>query len=60
MKKPRKKKKIYTAEEKVAYKAKKENERRGMGSAPSKKKVVNTDWTTMHQGVKDLIIKERT
>ena len=41
--KPRKQKKIYTAEEKAAYKAKKKNERRGTGPAPSKKKVVNTD-----------------
>ena len=51
--------KIYTAEEKTGYKAKKENERRGTGSAPSKKKVVNTDWTTAHQGIKDSIVKER-
>ena len=57
--KPRKQKKIYTAEEKEAYKEKKENEWRGTGSAPSKKKVVNTDWTTAHQGIKDSIVKER-
>ena len=56
--KPRKKK-MYTAEEKVAYKVKKENERKGTGPAPSKKKVVNTDWTTAHQGIKDSIVKER-
>ena len=59
MTKPRKQKKLYTAEEKAAYKEKKENERRGTGSAPSKKKVVNTDWITAHQGNKDLIVKER-
>ena len=46
--KPRKQKKVYTAEEKAAYKAKKENERRETGPAPSEKKVVNTDWTTAH------------
>ena len=57
--KPRKQKKIYTAEEKAAYKAKKENERRGTGSAPSKKKVVNTDWNMAYQGIKDSIVKER-
>ena len=57
--KPRKQKKIYTAEEKAAYKAKKENERRGMGPAPSKKKIVNTDWTTAYQDIKDSIVKER-
>ena len=57
--KPRKQKKIYTAEEKAAYKEKKEKERRGMGSAPSKKKVVNTDWTTAHQGIKGSTVKER-
>ena len=57
--KPRKQKKIYTAEEKAVYKEKKENERTGTGSAQSKKKVVNTDWTTAHQGIKDSIVKER-
>ena len=57
--KSRKQKKIYTTEEKAACKAKKENERRGTGPAPSKKKVVNTDWTMAHQGIKDSIVKER-
>ena len=56
--KPRKQKKIYTAEKKAANKAKKENERRETGSAPSKKKVVNTDWATAHQGIKNSIVKE--
>ena len=46
--KPRKQKKIYIPEEKAAYKARKENERRGTGPTPSKKKVVNTDWTTAY------------
>ena len=57
--KPRKQKKIYTMEEKAADKAKKENERRGTGPAPSKKKVVNMDWTTAHQGIKDSVVKGR-
>ena len=57
--KPRKQKKRYTTEEKAAYKAKQENKRRGTGSAPSKEKVVNTDWTTAHQGVEDSIVKEQ-
>ena len=51
--KPRQQKEIYTADKKAAYKAKKENERRGTGPASSQKKVVNTDWTTEHQGIKD-------
>ena len=57
--KSRKQRKIYTAEEKAAYRAKKENERRGTGPAPSKKKVVNIDWTTAHQGIKNSIVKKR-
>ena len=59
MTKPRKQKKMYTAEEKAAYKAKKENERERKGPAPSRKKMVNTDWTTTHQGITDSIVKER-
>ena len=57
--KTRKQRKIYTTEEKVAYKAKGENERKGTGPAPSKKEVVNMDWTTAHQEIKDSIVKQR-
>ena len=57
--KPKRQKKEYTAEEKAAYKLKKENERKGTGQAPAKGKIVNTDWNATHQGIQDSVIQAR-
>lgn len=57
--KPRKQRKTYTAEEKAAYKLQKDKEQQGTNSAQTKQKVVNTDWTTAHQGIKDSIVKDQ-
>ena len=57
--KPRKQTKVYTAEEKAAYKLQREKERQGAKPAPTKKKVVNTNWKMVHQGIKHLIVKDR-
>ena len=57
--KPRKQRKLYTAEEKAAYKLQKEQERQGTNPAQAKKEVVNTNWTMAHQGIKDSIVNNR-
>ena len=57
--KPRKQRKVYTAEEKAAYKLQKEKERQGANPAQAKKKVVNTNWTMAHQRIKDSMVKDR-
>ena len=57
--KPKRQKKEYTAEEKAAYKLKKENERKGTGQAPAKGKIVNTNWSTTHQRIPESIIQTR-
>ena len=57
--KPKRQKKEYTAEEKAAYKLKKENERKGTGQASAKGKIINTNWSTTHQGIQEAIIQTR-
>ena len=57
--KPKKQQKTYTVEEKAAYKLQKKKERQGTNAAQTKKKVVNTDWATAHQRIKDSIVNDR-
>ena len=59
MTKPKKQRKVYTVEEKAAYKLQKEKERGKTVPVQTKKKVINTDWTTSHQGISDAMVKSR-
>ena len=59
MTKPKRQKKEYTAEEKAAYKLKKENQRKGTDQAPAKGKIVNSNWNATRQGIPEAVIQTR-
>src|SRR6195952_3242659 len=57
--KPKRQRKEYTAEEKAAYKLKKESERKGKNNAPVKGKIINTDWKTAHNGIRESVTNDQ-
>src|SRR6195952_5271163 len=57
--KSKRQRKEYTTEEKVAYKLKKENERKGKGNAPVKGKIINTDWKMADNGIRESVTNNR-
>jgi len=57
--KPRKQRKRYSAEEKVAYKIKMEAERKGKGIEPAQGKIEHMDWNKAHEGIKDQVVQDR-
>jgi len=59
VRKPRKQREQYSAEEKAACKIKMEAERKGKGPAPTQGKVEHTDWNKAPKGIKDQVVQDR-